>query len=119
MLPDELPPNKERKWTAAPPLRLALGASREKMSTEDIQKFYRSTFDDLSIQEKLIATNGRVEFIDVAVEIGSNQGFNFSIAEMQQTMDEFGEARSVHESMEDPWVRKIMGIGWVPIGYTR
>lgn len=25
------------------------------MSTEDIQKYYRSTFDDLSIQEKLIA----------------------------------------------------------------
>ena len=89
------------------------------MSTEDIQKFYRSTFDDFSIQEKLIATKGRVEFINVAVELGSERGFNFSVAEMQQTMDEFSEDRSVHESIEDPWVRKIMGIGWVPIGYSR
>ena len=89
------------------------------MSAEDIQKFYRSTFDDVSIQDNLIATKDRVEFINVAVEIGKNRGFSFSVAEMQQTMDEFSEDRTVHESIEDPWVRKIMGIGWVPIGYSR
>jgi predicted Co/Zn/Cd cation transporter (cation efflux family) len=89
------------------------------MSTEDIQKFYRSTFDDLSIQEKLMATKGRVEFINVAIEIGNNQDLRFSVAEMQEIMDEFDEDRSVHESIEDPWVRKIMSIGWVPLGYTR
>ena len=89
------------------------------MSTEDIQKFYRSTFDDISIQERLMATKGRVDFIDVAIEIGSTQGLRFSVSEMQETMDEFDEDRSVHESIDDPWVRKIMGIGWVPIGYSR
>ena len=86
---------------------------------EDLQKFYRSTFDDLSIQEKLIATKGRAGFINVAVEIGSDRGFKFSVAEMRQTMDEFGGDRLVHESIEDPWIRKIMSIGWVPIGYSR
>jgi hypothetical protein len=89
------------------------------MSTDELQKFYRSTFDDLLIQKKLIATKGRVEFINTAIEIGKNRGFNFSVEEMQQTMDEFGENRSVNESIEDPWIRKIMDIGWVPVGYSR
>ena len=89
------------------------------MSTENLQKFYHSTFEDLTIQKSLIDTKGRGEFIDAAVAIGRSRGYKFSVDEMQKTMDGFAESRSVHESIEDAWVRKILSIGWAPVGYSR
>ena len=88
------------------------------MSTENIKDFYNFTFENESVKEKLIAANDLDDFIRLAVTIGEEYGFSFTMDEMISTMDGMVSG-GTFEDIDDEWIRKIMKIGWVPLGYTR
>jgi Nif11 domain len=88
------------------------------MSIDQLQKFYKFTFDDADIQNRLIGAQSIEEFVLLAVDIGRENGYEFSQADMMNTMDGLGISGSFDE-VENLWQRKILQIGWAPLGYSR
>jgi predicted ribosomally synthesized peptide with nif11-like leader len=90
------------------------------MSIEAVKKFYKATFDDKTLQEALIEPTDIEDFIETAVVVGRENGYEFNVNEMQSTMDGFGLSETYKdEEFESKWVQKIMEMGWVPLGYSR
>ena len=90
------------------------------MSIDNVQKFYNYTFNNEQVQNALMHTKTFEEFVALALELGNMHGYSFTKNELLSTMDGFG-CSSSFEDVEwgDKWVKKIMEIGWVPLGYTR
>jgi predicted ribosomally synthesized peptide with nif11-like leader len=90
------------------------------MSIEAIQEFYKATFTDETLQKRLIVLTELEDFIETAVIVGKENGYEFTINEMHSTMDGYGPSDTFKdEEFESKWVEKILEIGWVPLGYSR
>ncbi|MBL4759494.1 MAG: Nif11-like leader peptide family natural product precursor [Mariprofundaceae bacterium] len=90
------------------------------MSLEAIKEFYQFTFSDLSIQSQLTNTEGTENFVDMAVKLGRKYRYDFSKDEMYSTMSGLGETDAFNGvCFDNDWVKKIMEVGWVPMGYSR
>ena len=90
------------------------------MSIDAIKEFYNYTFEDKSIQRALIDTKTTDEFVDRAIELAANYGYSFTKNEFVKTMDGFGINTSFSEvHFDNEWIKKVMQVGWVPLGYTR
>jgi len=90
------------------------------MSIEAVKEFYKATFDDKTLQAKLIELTDFDDFFETAVTVGRESGYIFSTNEMKSTMDGYGPSDTFKEvEIESEWVRKIMEMGWVPLGYSR
>ena len=90
------------------------------MTIEAVKEFYKATFEDETLQNKLLEPTDIVDFIETAVEIGRENGYEFTMNEMQSTMDGYGPSKSFEGiEMESKWIKKIIEMGWVPLGYSR
>ena len=90
------------------------------MTIEAVKEFYKATFEDDTLQKKLLGLTNVEIFMKVAVEVGRENGYEFTMDEMQSTMDGFGPSKSFEGiEMESEWVKKIMEMGWVPLGYSK
>jgi hypothetical protein len=90
------------------------------MTIEAVKEFYTATFEDETLQKKLLEPSDVEDFIKTAVEVGRENGYEFDFNEMQSTMDGYGPSKSFEGiEMESEWIRKIMEMGWVPLGYSR
>jgi len=90
------------------------------MSIEAVKEFYKATFDDKTLQATLIELTDIEDFIKTAAVVGRESGYIFTINEMKSTMDGYGPSDTFKDvEFESKWVRKIMEMGWVPLGYSR
>jgi len=90
------------------------------MTIEAVKEFYKATFEDETLQKKLSELTDIDDFIKIAVEVGRENGYEFTMNEMQSTMDGYGPSKSFEGiEMESEWIKKIMEMGWVPLGYSR
>ena len=90
------------------------------MTIEAVKKFYKATFEDETLQKKLLEPTDIENFVETAVEVGRENGYEFTKDEMQSTMDGYGRSKSFEGiEMESEWIKKIMEMGWVPLGYSR
>ena len=90
------------------------------MSVEAVKEFYKATFDDKTLQAKLVELTDLENFIETAVEVARESGYVFTTNEMKSTMDGYGASNTFKDvEFESKWVRKIMEMGWVPLGSSR
>ena len=90
------------------------------MSLAQIQEFYNFTFRNERVQEELIETSTIDEFVSSAIKLGRENGFSFTREEFISTMSGLGQT-SIFDSndFDNDWIRKVMQMGWVPLGYSR
>lgn len=89
------------------------------MSLDAVENFYNYTFKEKTIQNQLLQAKDINDFIDIAVSLGKKNGYNFTISEMKSTMSGIVVESLKEIIFEDPWVSKVISVGWVPLGYTR
>lgn len=90
------------------------------MSDDNVKRFYEFICREKSLQSQLIDAGSVASFIDVAIGLGKKHGYIFSKEEMSKTMNGIPNAKVFKDiDFDDPWAKKILEIGWVPLGYTR
>ena len=90
------------------------------MTMQSVKDFYEFTFSDKSAQEKMMAAVSVDDFVVLAVKVGNDNGFKFSVDDMWKTINKVGN-KSAFDDVDFPnlWIKKIMTFGWVPLGYSR
>jgi hypothetical protein len=90
---------------------------------DDLKRWYHHVFEDQNIQDDLLECNSRSDFSDKLMELSQKNGYKFSREILSETFRKQGSSWSDEEleenGVEDKWARKIMIMGWVPIGYSR
>lgn len=90
---------------------------------ESLKKWYHYIFDNVIIQDVLIPINDRSSFIDEMITLSSENGFDFTRDALGETFSEipsgWSEAELIDMGVDDKWARKLMVMGWAPIGYSR
>jgi len=90
---------------------------------EELINWYHYIFESESITKTLLNINDRASFINELMILSSKNGFNFPRDALEETF--FGAGNNWEEEeltemeIEDKWVRKIMTMGWAPIGYSK
>lgn len=84
---------------------------------ESLKVWFKSIFENQSIQNELIACETKSEFIERAMELAQLNGYIFPIEALNETFCEFERFDTPDE--EDLWIRKLLEMGWTPLGYSR
>ena len=90
------------------------------MSITQIQEFYNFTFQNVDVQHELMKTSTLEEFVSCAIRLGQKYGYRFSYEEFMSTMNDLGQTSIFNDvDFDNDWIKKLMRVGWVPMGYTR
>lgn len=80
------------------------------MSKASVEQFYQEILKDPSLQERLQAVTTREATAALAVELGKERGYNFTIEEAQASIDEWFAARPEQE-LSDAQLEAVAGGG--------
>ena len=85
--------------------------------SEDLKNWFLFILENQVIKDELMKCTTRETFADRIFELAKKNHYLFTRDQLDETFDPFEKQEMPH--IEDPWIRKLLEMGWSPLGYSR
>ena len=80
------------------------------MSVESVNQLYQEVMQELALLEKFLAVRDRESLVNLAVEVGQQKGYSFTVAEVEQALAAQSAASETGE-LSDEQLEAVAGGG--------